>query len=192
MTTDTLTTRRQQAESRLLVIRNALTVADEELSRALAERDWEVFGLGSFEAYCSEMLPELVHIKLRVAARRARTKALLDADPAVTERAIAAATGASPATAHRDVLAVTGREVASNEASPEMPQAAPPVQSPKTDRVVALVAAQGARGLTCLELEHETGWRHGVASGPVSTVARQGRIRATGRFREGYGVYVSA
>lgn len=185
-------TRLQQAESRLLVIRNALTVADEELSRALAERDWEVFGLATFGEYCAEKLPELEHIKLRVAPRQARTKALLEADPTVTEREIAAATGASPATAHRDVLAVTGRAVASNEAGPQPPVTAPPVPQSGYRAAVALVAAQGAHGLTVKELAAATGWHHGQASGALSKAARKQLIRARPTFRDGCAAYVAS
>lgn len=183
-------TRREQAEQRLLVIRNALEVADAELARALAEQDWEVFDLASFEDYCAEKLPELVHIKLRVAARRARTKTILDANPDATERQIGAATGASPATAHRDVLAVTGRS-ASNEATAERSAA---VVSPLTNwQVVArFVVARGAAGATCRELEDKLGWRHGTASAAFNAAEKKGHIRRDGRLRDRYGVYIGA
>lgn len=180
--------RRQQAESRLMVIRNALEVADAELARALAERDWEVYNLASFADYCAEKLPDLQHIKLRVDARRARTRALIDAAPDVTEREIAAATGASPATAHRDVLAVTGRS-ASNEASPTPPVSLSAGVS-NVDRAVAWVAARGARGLTYIELCERTSWRGGQATGALSEAKRRGLIVPSGAFRDGCSVYV--
>jgi hypothetical protein len=154
--------RRQAAESRLLVIKNALEVADQELSRALAERDWE-----------------------------ARTRALIEADPSVTEREIAAATGASPATAHRDVLAVTGRQPASNEAKPEPVQATPPPPQSGYRAAVALVAARGAAGMTFVELCDATGWRGGQATGALSKATSKKLLRSTGLFRDGCGVYVA-
>jgi hypothetical protein len=175
-------TRRQQAESRLLVIRNALEVADQELGRALAERDWEVYDLASFEEYCAEKLPDLVHIKLRAPERQRRTKALIDADPTVTERAIAAATGASPATAHRDRLAVTGRRPASNEATP-------PPSKPES-RVSVILRLAGDGPVTVRELCARARIHHGAASGALSRVHRQGRVRRLLRYRDDCAVYV--
>lgn len=63
----------------------------------------------------------------------------------------------------------------------------------KREQVLELIGREGDRGKTCLELEHETGWRHGVASSPVSYHAspKSGRLRATGQFRDGYAVYVT-
>ena len=185
-------TRRQQAEARLMVIKNALEVADQELCRALAERDWEAFDLSSFEEYCAVKLPELTHIKLRVTARRARTAALLDADPTVTERAIAAATGASPATAHRDVLAVTGREPASFEAKPapaQEPVTTPPPPVSGYRAAVALVASRGAGGMTFVELCEASGWRGGQATGALSKAHDKGLTVPTGIYRDGCNVY---
>ena len=95
MTADTITgtDRRQQAESRLLIIRNALAVADEELARAYAEKDWEALGCKSWAAYCAELLPDLKFIKLRPEVRRARIAALHAAG--ASRREVAAGSGAS-------------------------------------------------------------------------------------------------
>lgn len=183
MTSTMTDTRRQQAESRLLVIRNALEVADQELGRALAERDWEVYNLASFEEYCAEKLPDLVHIKLRAPERQRRTKVLIDADPTVTERAIAAATGASPATAHRDRLAVTGRRPASNEAT------TPPAKPESRVSVILRLAGDGP--VTVRSLRKVTGWDHQEASPALSRLAASGRlVYLPGEKRGRMGAYV--
>lgn len=175
-------------------IRDALAVADDLLAQAYQGRAWEALGYDSWPAYCAGELPELRFLKLRAEARRERVRALRHEGATIPD--VVAATGSSLGTIHRDLVSLEGghtREPSfqmETAEAPQEPEAAPPVPMAKTDQIVALVAAQGDRGLTCLEVEHETGWRHGVASGPMSTVARQKRIKATGRFRQGYGVYV--
>ena len=186
MTSDLLTDRRTMAEHRLLVICTSLEMADEELGRAKADRDWEVFDLPDWEAYCAKKLPQLKHIKLRAPERQRRIKALLDADPNTTEREAAASTGSSAATAHRDFLAVTGREPASNEA------AASPVKQPvkqrKTDRVVAYLASHGPADVKAVTrmLKCE---RH-EASATLTRLVDQRRIAYTAPEKRGsFGTY---
>lgn len=170
-------TRRQQAEGRLAVIRNALTMADEELARVKAERDWEVFGLGSFTEYCDQMLPDLKFIKLRAPERLNRIKALLAADPNTTEREAAASTGSSAATAHRDFLKATGRS-ASNEAR-EFAQPAPsPV--PTYVQAARAIGACGPGGGSTPDVMSRLGWEQGRASVAVSRAAKRGLLVSTG------------
>lgn len=203
MTTETVlsvgTDRRQQAEQRLMVITNALEVADAELVRALLERDWEVFGLPSFERYCVEKLPGLTVIKLRRPARLARIKALLEADPDLPERTLAAAAGASVGTAHNDVVFLT---TGKKPGALKVEQPAPPAYQSSDERyaeavsgyraAAALVAAQGAHGLTYVELCEQTGWRGGQATGALSKAHRKGLIAPTQNFRLGCAAYVAA
>jgi hypothetical protein len=64
----------------------------------------------------------------------------------------------------------------------------------KRAEVVARIRHAGERGLTCLELERATGWRHGIASSPLSAVARPGRaevVRQGKAVREGYAVWIT-
>jgi hypothetical protein len=165
-----------QARRRVTAIRNALAAADELLAQAFTARDWAALGHASWEAYCSAELPELRHIKLRRPERQARIAALRAADPAISVRDLAAATGASVGTVHGDLTA------------PAPVPAGPPL--PRTDQVVGLIAAAGPAGLTCAELERRMRVHHGIASGALSRVARQGRVVHAGRARGGYGVYV--
>jgi DNA-binding IclR family transcriptional regulator len=61
--------------------------------------------------------------------------------------------------------------------------------SPKTQQVVDLVTAAGERGLTVHELAARTGWHHGMCSGTLSRLARQGRVRTSSTFRAGATAY---
>jgi hypothetical protein len=194
-----MTTTRQKAPSILTEIgarrltariRDALAVADDLLAQAYQGRAWEALGYDSWAEYCSKELPELRHLKMRAEARRERVRALLA--EGASRREMAAATGADVATVHRDVVFIEGRTVANATPVEDSPAEVEP-DLPKTEQVVRLVAAQAEKGMTCLEIEHEMGWRHGVASGPVSRMAapKRHRIVPSGRFREGYTVYVT-
>lgn len=67
-----------------------------------------------------------------------------------------------------------------------------PLDGPRVVTVALIAAARGGRGLTCLELEDEAGWRHSVASAALSTAKRRGLVRVDGRVRGGFGVHVAA
>lgn len=60
----------------------------------------------------------------------------------------------------------------------------------KTDRVVKLISHAGAEGRTAKEIESITGWAQSSASGALSSVASQGRVKYSGRTRDNHGVYV--
>jgi hypothetical protein len=165
-----------EARQRVSAIRNALALADDLLARAYEARDWQVLGHPSWEAYCAAELPELRHLKLRKPDRQARHAALFGAGASVREAA--AATGASIGTAHNDRQELTPTP------------AAPARVESRADQVVRLVAAAGLDGRTCAELERSMRAHHGIVSGALSRVARQGRVVHVGT-RNGYGVYVT-
>jgi hypothetical protein len=183
-------------------IRDALALADDLLAQAYQGRAWEALGYVDWSAYCEGELPELRHIKLRAAARQARTKALHD--EGATEREIAAATGASPATAHRDVLVVTGRS-ASNEAADEAPlvlTADVIEEATNWQAVLRQVRRAGDAGLTSAEFlevvpprpagDDRTPWHHGSATAAFHSAERKGFVtRLNGVFRKGHAVYVT-
>lgn len=192
-------------------IRDALAVADDLLAQAYQGRAWEALGYDSWPAYCAGELPELRFLKLRAEARRERVRALRNEGATIPD--VVAATGSSLGTIHRDLVSLEGghtRGPSFQTETPEAqePEAAPPVPMAKTDRVVALVASQGDRGMTnwqvvarhvtsrggvgstCLEFEDESEWRHGAASAAFHAAERKGVIRRDGRFRESYAVYV--
>lgn len=154
---DQLTARRLVSEAR-----NALAVADDLLARLYAGRAWEALGHASWEALCAAELPELRHLKMRAEARLGRVAAL-DALGAST-REIAAATGSSVGQAHKDRQRLRVLEPA------------PVDERPAHVRVVELVAARGARGLTIEEAQRRTGWTYGATSGALSRAERLGLV----------------
>lgn len=162
-------------------IRDAGALHDDLLVQALEGRAWAALGHDTFEAYCAAELPELRMLALRPVTRRARIRALRTADPQVTLRDLAAATGSSPATAMRDLRALEGRPVVNPYAG--MTRAA---------ETLARLAAAGERGLTSTELDAATSWPMGTATGTLSKLERRGAIRRTGIIRGRRGAYVKA
>jgi hypothetical protein len=67
----------------------------------------------------------------------------------------------------------------------------PPTGLSKRDRAWQLVAEQGERGLTALELSEVTGWTGGSSTGTMSDLKRQGRVVAVAVFRRGYAAHVA-
>lgn len=154
---DQLTARRLVSEAR-----KALDTADALLARLYAGRAWEALGLASWEALCTERLPELRHIKLRADVRLDRVRAL-DALGAST-REIAAATGSSVGQAHKDRLKL------------RVVQDTPVDTRPRHVQVAALVAARGVKGLTIEEAQRRTGWTYGATSGALSRAEKLGLV----------------
>jgi len=165
-------------------IRDALALADDLLARAYAGRAWKALGHADFAAYCAAELPELRHLKLRKPERQARAVKLLQ--QGATERDIAAATGSSTGTAHNDVAALT-RPVLKNEQAPEATAGG----RTRADQVVELVGARGTAGMTVRELCRALKAHHGIASGALSRLHRQGRLRRTAVYRDGCAAYVA-
>lgn len=144
--------------------RNALALADDVLARLLAGRAWTALGHADFATLCAVELPELRHLKLRAAPRRARIAALRAVDPNVSVRQLVAATGAGVATVHADLAALA-------------PAAPTPVDTrPTWQRITDTVAAAGAAGCTIPQAVRRTGWSYGAVSGALSRAERRGLV----------------
>ena len=141
-------------------------------------------GYPTWHDYAEAEFGDLRELRLPAVERRALVQSMREADLSV--RAIAGRLGVGVGTVHAD-LPSTRTQL---RAVPDEPPVVDHL--PKVEQVRLLVARQGGRGLTCLELEHETGWRHGVASGPYSRAARRGLIVPTGTYRAGYAVHICA
>jgi hypothetical protein len=171
------------ARRKIARARDALALADDLLVELYEGRAWDALGHVSWEALVAAELPELRLIKLRAPVRRERARKLLELG--ATEREIAAATGSSAGTAHNDVAFLTKPAVLKIEQPPVA------IES-RADQVVRLVVAAGGEGRTSLELMREARCSYGAASGALSRVARQGRVRPSTVSRGGYGVYVAS
>lgn len=169
-------------------IRHHLGTAIVKLTQAREGGADTVLGYPTWHAYVEAEFGDLRELRLPVVERRALVESMRADD--LTVRQIAGKLGVSVGTVHNDLPETRERDAVVVQLRDPEPSVT--VDLPKTDQVVILVGMQGDRGLTCRELELETGWHHGQASGPLSRVARQGRVRATGQFRAGYSVYVVA
>lgn len=170
---------REGARRKIARVRDALALADDLLVELYTGRAWEALGYSSFDAMCAGELPELRTLKLRAPARKARAVALREAGATIPE--IVTATGSSLGTIHRDLTPAKPAESFQMET---------PRRVSNVDRAVSLVAAQGVRGMTYIELCRAAGWRGGQATGALSEAKRRGLIVPSGVFRDECSVYV--
>lgn len=186
-----------EARRRTREIRGALSSAVRLLASALDERIWEAYSppYANPEAYFAAELPELSLLRLAVEDRVTFVRAMRSTGASVGSIAKLLRVSKStvngdrnPASEPATIRTADGKTRASSASKSSRP--APKAGMPKTDRVVELILAAGPDGLTCLEIEQATGWRHGIASGPLSRVAARGRVARGLGYREGYGVYV--
>jgi hypothetical protein len=159
-----------------------------------------LLGFAYFHEYLADVFEDFRNLRLNgspeaITERRALHASLADENLAVrgkaSVRSIRELTGYSLGTVQAD-LVETGRAQPSKvvDLEPEEPPADPYAGMTRVMETVARAAAQDDRGLTCRELELDTGWHHGVASAAMSKAKRRGLVRFDGRERAGYGVHV--
>jgi len=186
--------RLQRLRKRVGQLRELLAEGLALIGEVYESDDWKLVA-SSWEEFCAAELPELAQLRLEPEKRQA---VILDlAGRGLSQRAIGAPLGLSPQTVMRELKragverdTVKGRD---GRQRPAVAAARPvPVSSsvPNTDRAVSLVAAAGPDGLTVRELCRKTGWHHGQASGTLSRLAKQRRVRAVAVFRDNCAAYV--
>jgi hypothetical protein len=162
-----------------------LTEAHELLIDLWVGRAWEVLDYPNWAAYCEAELGDLLMVKLPPAMRREAAAHMKSAG--MSYRNISAPFGVSPASIHADLAPAKPKSVQKLN-TPATPP--PVVHLSNVDRAVALVAAQGTRGLTYIELCREAGWRGGQATGALSEAKRRGLVAPSGQFRDHCTVYL--
>jgi hypothetical protein len=189
---------RQRAEE----IRGHLTLGFGKLTLAREKRDDIALGYPSWWAYVTDLLGDLRSLALPAEERR-HVITSMRAD-GMSQRVIADRLDTSLGTVNAD-LRKAGTQVAEIRGADgkvyTQPQRATEPAAPfvrtegmsKRAEVVARIRHAGTHGMTCLEIESRkaTGWRHGIASSPLSAVARQGLVVRAGTVREGYAVWVT-
>ena len=161
-------------------------------------------GFAYFHEYLADVFEDFRNLRLNgspeaITERRALHASLADENLAVrgkaSVRSIRELTGYSLGTVQAD-LVETGRAQPSKvvDLEPEEPATDPYAGLSQPREALARVAAQADRGLTCRELEHETGWLHQSASPALRKIERRGWVRRDGRMRgperHQFGVYV--
>jgi hypothetical protein len=179
-------------------IREHLTLGFAKLAIARERRADVALGYTTWWEYVDTEFGDLRYLGLPPEERR-HVVASMRADSKMSQRAIADRLDVAVGTINND-LRVTGvvvdavqGEDGKTYATPKrerQPEWVPHEGMSKRDEVVERIRRRGELGLTCRELEIATGWHHGMASSPLSAVARQGRVQATGERRLGYAVYV--
>lgn len=161
---------------------------------------WTALGYDTWGEYTAAEFGNLHGIRLEVPDRIelvvGLTRPLAEGGQGMSRRAVAGHLGVSVGTVQHDlelagVIDLTEQRAARRAVvEPATPAAEPPPAVSKRDRAVQLVAEQGVRGLTSLELAEVTGWTGGSASGTLSDLKRQRRVTPTTVFRRGFAAYV--
>ena len=179
-------------------IRASLEAAAGDLIAAWQGRAWQAMGHADWPAYLDAEFGEVLHVRLPVDVRRQRVAEMRAAG--MSKRAIAPALGVSTGTVSADlaalgpapegavVIALDGSRRAASPAPIVEPSPARPTT--RAERVVELVAARGADGMTVRELCRSMRVHHGIASGALSRLDRQGRVQRTTVYRDGCAAYV--
>jgi lambda repressor-like predicted transcriptional regulator len=179
----------REVRATLAQARDQLTSLYDELAPT---KGWTKLGHTSWEVLCREEMPELAQM-LTVAQKQELVVDLRKRGMSL--RAAAAPAGVSAATAKTwtdnagvQLATVTSLDGRQRPAKAAAAEPAPVITG--AQRTVDLVAKAGERGLTVRELCKKTGWHHGQASGQLSRLAKQRRVRAVAVFRDGCAAYV--
>lgn len=168
-----------------------LTEAHELLIDLWRGRAHQALGYANWDAFCKAELGDLLMLKLPPEMRREAAEHMKDAG--MSYRNIASPFGVSPASIHADLAPPKPKRSVQELNTPqpaEQPVPTPAEHVSNVVRAVSLVAAQGARGLTYLELCEKARWRGGQATGALSEAHRRGLIVPSGRFRDRCRVYL--
>jgi hypothetical protein len=181
---------RRKAQELTDSIRRDLTGAVIGMQLAREGHAHLALGYSDWHTYVIEEFGDIRELRLPVAERRALVASMCETGASVTD--IVKTIGFSRGTVQADRVALglsagqaTGRVIDLHEPEPN-PYAG--LSQPR--EALARVAAQADRGLTCRELEQETGWLHQSASPALRKVERRGWVARDGRIRLGFGVYV--
>jgi hypothetical protein len=196
-------------------IKRQLRTLDADVARLYHGGAAELLGYGTgaagWEALCADLFADVTMLRPTPAARLERVLEMRREE--MSTRGIGAALGVSAATVVSDLRrlekrgeqlpadvisldsrrrSATGERTAAVEEEPV--QLRPlPAELQLTDLMLAAlthVHAQGGHGLTCSELELETGWGHGRASSLLYRLERAGLIGRPGIFRGPHSAYV--
>jgi hypothetical protein len=188
------------AEQLTAEIRRDLGNGIRKLVQAREGRAWEVLGYPTWHDYCVDRFGDLRDLALP-SVERAHLVASMKASR-MPNRPIAAALGVSAGTVAGDVARL---RAAGWQGEPDTVDASDGSSRPSRSRVMTLppdytglsrmtetaarVAAQGDRGLTSVELDHETGWAMGTATGNLSKLERRGWVVRSETFRRNRAAY---
>jgi hypothetical protein len=147
-------------------------------------------GYAHWHEYVIAEFGDLKELRMPVGERRALVASFCEAGASVTD--IVKALGFSRGCIQGDRVALgisaakpAGQVIDLHESEPNPYEG---LSCP--EEALLRIAAQGDRGLTCAELEMETGWKHQTASPTLRRLERRGRVRRDGRIRQAFGVYV--
>lgn len=197
-------------------IRRQLRTLDADVARLYHGGAAELLGYGAgaagWEALCADLFADVQMLRPTPAARLERVLEMRREE--MSTRGIGAALGVSAATVVTDLrkLEERGEQLPDNvvsldsrrrsatgertaAAEEQVVQLRPlPADLQLSDLMLAAlthVHAQEDHGLTCAELELETGWGHGRASSLLYRLERAGLVSRPGIFRGPHAAYVS-
>lgn len=174
-------------------IKEHLTSALIKLRQAREGEAHIVLGYPDWHTYCEREFGTLSDLALPVVERRELVASMRATRPPLSHEEIGRRLGVSVGTVYKDRKAIGSAEDLPEpralSAVPEPPPdpAPPPDYSGlyKTDHALLLVRDEEDRGLTSVELDHQTGWDKtpGLSSGTLSRLKRRGLVEPTGPVR---------
>jgi hypothetical protein len=179
-------------------IRDALGAADNLLVQAWEGRAWEALNFPSWGAYVEREIPRYRLIKALPPEERAEEWAE-QVRAGLSQGAVAEAAGVGKATVSRALVGkelpetargLDGKVRSTRSTVPAWNGSPSPTPESRADQIVRLVAARGDRGATSPEIARMARCSQGAASGGLSRLHRQGRLRPTREQRGGFGIYV--
>jgi hypothetical protein len=171
-------------------IRTNLAAAAVGLQLAEEGHAHTALGYAHFHEYCLAEFGDIRELRLPVGTRRALVRSMCEAGMSVTEMVKAIGFSRGTIQSDRVALGISAAQPAGQVIELHEPEPNPYEGLSQPREALARVAAQAERGLTCRELEHETGWLHQSASPALRKCERRGWVVRDGRIRGGFGVYV--
>jgi hypothetical protein len=198
-----------KAEARALTdeIRGDLNAVYGKIVTAFRGRAWQALEYTSWQEYCQAEFRGSLAPRSDDEIREA-VAALIG--EGLSQRAIAAATGVSLGKVNKEApserpdktMGTDGKErgsrrlrIVRDETSAVQPEgeAIDVAKLSQSDWASLMVGESGIKGLTHRELSHTAeGWDHAQSSAALSRAKRRGQVMASGRFREGCTVFISA
>lgn len=170
-------------------IRHHLGSALVKLREAREGEAHTALGYPDWHTYCEQEFGSLAELALPVVERRALVQSMRAASPPLSHEEIGRRLGVSVGTVYKDRKAIGAADDLPNprQLAPVPEQVAPLDYSglPRTGEALLRVRDQEDRGLTSIELDHETGWDKtpGLSSGTLSRLKRRGLVEPTGALR---------
>lgn len=159
-------------------IKGHLTSALVKLRQAREGQAHVVLGYPDWHTYCEREFGNLSDLALPVIERRELVASMRAVSPPLSHEEIGRRLGVSVGTVHKDRKAIGAADDLPEPRVLTLAPEPPPDYSTlgRKQETLLRVRDQAERGLTSIELDHETGWPMGTAPGALSKLMARGLV----------------